>query len=993
MSNIPQPILDAIKNDRLILWVGAGFSQRRLGLPSWRGLVEELADACLSAEEANDLKAQLDNNTLNEVQALESLKPHQKTCTSILKKRFATHYEHEDERLIDFFDLWQISRKIITTNYDLGLDATKPIHVSRVLPNNQWQLQDLVDYPSFYFKLHGCATEPDSCILFQDQYEDIYRKSHTAIYTDKETPAKFHLKRLMAENTVLFIGFGMERPVHVVLDYLHELLDGKEPTKFLLTKKDDARSWPHTEKWLVDDWDEIPIKLTELVEAKLPYIRVTEPQQDVRQTFDRGYVGREEAVEKLESFFNSDKRFFFLHGPGGMGKSHLLDAVIKLLEPTSRPLYFKITANTRLRDLARAIGLPNLPAASSGRPHSLFLKALEKLNRPIVFDDFYECNEEILERTLMALPQQLGIRSILISRSLPQAFSELDSGVRSLEVRELDRTAYDACLRDLNEESDYFPSGLPDNIIDQCWDLAKGYPLGGQLLLGLFAEPDFDIDKIQRLNLENDPDRKKFVRRLLAVILKEGRDAERDLAHQIAVFDEAVPESAFSELPAWKVDPLPFHALWKRKRILARHFEDKTALYGMHALVRSLLLEKYGDPALARRAAGRFYETRAEAANKAIKTTLFQKAFDHYERSPEEDRLAFEKRMKPHYVDLNVVQLRDKWSPVQQIKDLQFRLRFAPDDISAQNELGMAYRADGNLIKAIEVLQKAADAGNIHAMNELGMTLREAGQRDKAIEVLQKAAELQPGNVILLNELGITLRETGQFQQAISYFEEASNAGNYQSSNELVFTLRFLGRIEEALLVLEQAIRKRPKDEYFKRNLLQIYLFFKPNQDKAKVVLAESKIILRGVTAQIYPQIMEHLNSILKYQAPELVFYRQYIDQLFFIKSWHFAVKYLIDLVKKHPLGEFKAKLGEALCQPVIGRSQEGIPLLREAVEELSKKPQLLTDFQQTAIVLLEVMSHKGKKEFRKTYERLEPKLRGYAPFEEKRDEWEEFLA
>jgi tetratricopeptide (TPR) repeat protein len=1083
MVNIPQPIREAIQNNRLILWIGAGFSQRRLDLPSWRGLVDELLDACLPPSEAAALKTRLDAKNLNEVAALEQLKTHKDICTGILKKRFSEHFDAFDERLSDFHHLWFVSQKIITTNYDMGLDCTKPPQVRKILTNNKWQLQDLSGQPHFYLKLHGCATDPESCVLFADQYADLYRQTLPDASGEQETLAKFRLKQLMADHVVLFIGFGMEESVSLVLDYLHQLLDGTGQPRFLLTKKGDDRTWPHTEKWLLDDWPEVPQVLNQLIEAKQPYAPVHEPLEDIRQKFQRAYVGRDDAVDKVEAFFNSERRFFFLYGAGGMGKSHLLDAVFKRLDPARQPLYFKITRDTRLSHLARAIGMPLLLPSRQDRPHPAFLKALDRLDRPVVIDDFYECSEEILYHSLLALPDQSKGKYMLISRSLPKDFAEFGArDFRPLELRELTEDAFRDCLLGLNQQFEYFPI-LSDQVVEQCWALTQGYPLGGHLLLGLFAEPDFDPDQIQRLDLEHDPERKGFVERLLAVILKAGREAERDLAHQVSVFDEAVPEDAFVHLPAWRDDREPFHALWKRKGLLARHFEEKTILYGMHALIRGLLLEKFGDPPEARKAAGAYYEAQSNALPAAEQMAALEKALDHYERSPESSYAAFIQRVRPRFVEVNVVQLRNKNDRERQIQDLSFRLRISPDDVSAANELGMAYRAAGRLTKAIEVLQKAADAGNVHAMNELGITLREAGQRERAIEVLQKAADAgnvhamnelgitlreagqreraievlqkaaDAGNVHAMNELGITLREAGQRERAIEVLQKAADAGNIQSFNELGITLREAGQRERAIEVLQKAVdaghvpsmnelgitlreagqreraievlqkaadagnipsinelgitlreagqpdkaievlqnalRKKPNNTFIKHNLLQIYLFFQPRRDEIPVWLAESRTYLKSGSLKLYVQIAEQIDVLLGYESTTPAEYRFYVAQLFRLNSWHFAVEYLTGLVQKHPRGEFKAKLGEALCQPVIGRASEGIPLLREAMEEFYPNPKLRWLWQQTALVLLEALSHKGRKEFRRNYERLEPDMRDYAPFVERRPVWE----
>ncbi|HMX41855.1 MAG TPA: tetratricopeptide repeat protein, partial [Saprospiraceae bacterium] len=283
---------------------------------------------------------------------------------------------------------------------------------------------------------------------------------------------------------------------------------------------------------------------------------------------------------------------------------------------------------------------------------------------------------------------------------------------------------------------------------------------------------------------------------------------------------------------------------------------------------------------------------------------------------------------------------------------------------------------------------------NVILLNELGITLREAGECDKAIEVLQKAAALQPSNVILLNELGITLREAGECDKAIEVLQKAAalQPSNVILLNELGITLREAGERDKAIEVLQKALMKYPNNTFFKHTLLQIYLFFKPSKQELNPLLAEASNYLKGGGLKMYIQIAEHLDALLSYEISTPSSYRFYIIQLFRLKSWHFAVEYLSGLVQKHPRAEFKAKLGEALCQPIIGRSQEGVPLLREAMEELHKNPKLHTYWQQTALILLQALSHKGKKEFRRNYERLEPDLRGYAPFEGKRAEWEGLL-
>ncbi|MBK8921771.1 MAG: tetratricopeptide repeat protein [Saprospirales bacterium] len=788
MPSIPPAILEAIQNNRLILWIGAGFSQRRLGLPNWREMVVEMVRICLPAAEAAEINSRLDSEVLREIQALELLKDHAGTCHGIIHDRFNIRLDRSDGRLEDFHLLWQISSKIITTNYDTGLDLTNPGAVPTVIYHKDHQLKNLLAGNKFYFKLHGCASEPTHHILFEQEYEDLYRDTSDAkldALSDEDTAAKFLLKHLLTDHTVLFIGFGMEDRVDFVLKYIHRLLGKTASPKFALVRNDHTTDWPHTEKWPVGDWAEIPGILKLLADEAARYRRPV-VLGDTAMPFDRPYVGRDADVEAVETFFRESGNFFYLYGAGGMGKSHLLDTVQRRLPPEQQPVYFRIERHYTVLTITQKLGIepvaPVAPPKNPGDPYppnQHLLQAFEQVGRPLVFDDFYEISDPALFYTLLELPKRRGIKSIIISRSLPPAWLKFDAGVHHRELHELGQSHFEDCLRGLAAEMQAYVD-LPPNQhqLDTCWQLCGGYPLGGQLLLGLLAEPGFDAAHLERLDLAADPSRSHFVGRLLSAILEKGTDAERNLARDIAVFTEPVPETALTKLPSWAPDRIAFFALWRRKGLLFRRTNDQR--FGMHALVRSMLLQQLGDSPEARACAGRYYES-LTGLREVERVVALQKALEHYDLSPEEERDAFRQRVQRDFVAVNVVQLRDEQDPALAIERFRFRLQLNPGDAAAANELGMAYRRQGNLEKAIEVLEKAAEAGNVHAMNELSITLREAGKLDDAIQVLQKATELQPNNVILINELGITLREAGKLDDAIQVLQKATQLSQTMS--------------------------------------------------------------------------------------------------------------------------------------------------------------------------------------------------------------------
>ena len=747
--NLPEPIFEAIRSDKLVLWIGAGFSQHRLGLPDWNGLVTEIARRGLEASEPAryaSIKTDLEEGRRSAIAVLAELEPFAPAAHALIVEKFLINRERNDPALQDFHTLWDISRKIITTNYDTGLDLARPGKVPKVQPHLSYQLNQLLNQyeGAFYYKLHGCAEEdPGRCILFPNQYDELYRGTSEVnldTLTDEETPGKFLLKHLIAGHTILFIGFRMEPAARYMLEYGQRLLGDLGRPHFRLVRKGAGNeTWPFVQNLEIDTWDALPALLAELAREKRAH--VPPPFRGVYpQTFDLPYVGREADVAHLNEFFRDPaQNFRFLHGMGGVGKSHLLWTVWQTLD--TQPVYYRLGPADSLEGLALELGYGDIALLPPPAKTKAFLEAAARERQPMVFDDFYEVRDPHLYRALLDLRNIPGIKTLLISRSLPPDFIGVDVRDKAREITDLPREAFFNCLRGFHQKVFADKYDLTDALLDTCWDHCRGYPLGGQFLLGLKEfDPDFDLSltHIGRLDLESDPEREGFMTRLLDVILQKGTEAERQLAREAAAFTEPLPQRVYERLPAW--DKTAFHTLWRRKHLF---FQQAGGLFGAHPLVRTVLESKLGLSVPAHVCAGAYYET-LSADDRDLRLSRLQKALYHFDKSRSESDdthwQGFVVRMRPQFIDLNVKQLVDD-NAESTIERLQFRLALSPDDPAAMNELGMAFRRAGKLEESIIILKKSADAGNVQSMNELGMSYREANELMKSIEVLEIAVE------------------------------------------------------------------------------------------------------------------------------------------------------------------------------------------------------------------------------------------------------------
>ena len=327
-----QKLIEAIHEDKLIIWVGSGYSQS-LGFPKWNGFIKRIAEIAFADNPARleefikDLEEKQENIQLSPIEILEQLVFQKDKIFASLPDIFKLpDLEDSDPAWLPFQRIWAISNKVITTNYDLALDENKPHSIDKVVYHNKYQLKYLLESDKFLFKLHGCVqANPEKCVVFKEQYEAIYNAiaSKADIELSTEHEAKFLLKNLITNYTILFIGYGIsgDADVDYTFKYIDEILSRvTEKKHFRISSANDVIERNYLTN-IIDSYENLQDNLSKLA-AFRPSDR---PRSDAFEPYHHEYAGRTSAINSLKVFLiTPNEHFLFIHGRGGIGISYLL---------------------------------------------------------------------------------------------------------------------------------------------------------------------------------------------------------------------------------------------------------------------------------------------------------------------------------------------------------------------------------------------------------------------------------------------------------------------------------------------------------------------------------------------------------------------------------------------------------------------------------------------------------------------------------------------
>jgi hypothetical protein len=303
---IPPGLRKAIESNDLIIFAGAGVSLS-LGVPNWKDLVIRIIEG-LEANSLLPFKELLINNVLNPLDVLNFLEKDYKN--SIFELLDDSVGSLRDEPKVHK-KLIKLSSKVITTNYDIGFDeAWKQEfngYANNIVEKDQnYNLSKLYSKENFIFKIHGSISDPGSCVLFENQYRELYKDENAFL---------LELKFLFLRNTILFVGFSLEDPyVNKIINKINNLYDNFTRKHYIITTDQKLHLPDNVVRVLLNNYDQLDDCIDQLITLKptisnLPSRPYTE------------LIGRENAIQAVFELIAKTKQTILIKGVSGIGKS------------------------------------------------------------------------------------------------------------------------------------------------------------------------------------------------------------------------------------------------------------------------------------------------------------------------------------------------------------------------------------------------------------------------------------------------------------------------------------------------------------------------------------------------------------------------------------------------------------------------------------------------------------------------------------------------
>ncbi|MCE5221953.1 MAG: SIR2 family protein [Clostridium sp.] len=247
-------IKEAIENDTLVFFIGSGTSIP-LGFPNWDNLVVNILDE-LSKDNPSrkNLIPVLQDKTFTAIEILERIKSDKTEIYKTIKKNFSVPIK--DENLNRHKKLWEITSKIITTNYDIALESANP-KITPTVYTQSFEISQLTKKNEYLLKMHGSLEDMAKCILFEEDYKKLYAA--------KDKSVLFQLMKIFTDYTIVFLGFSLQDPyVCNIFENMTKVFDGFINKHFIISTTDDNFSRYSTDVLKIDNWGEA---LDEILDA------------------------------------------------------------------------------------------------------------------------------------------------------------------------------------------------------------------------------------------------------------------------------------------------------------------------------------------------------------------------------------------------------------------------------------------------------------------------------------------------------------------------------------------------------------------------------------------------------------------------------------------------------------------------------------------------------------------------------------------------------
>ena len=269
MIEIPPGLREAIKADELVLFVGAGLSwnfknKKNETLEGWTKMASSITSYLKEKHRiTEDVKQSCDKKEpIDALKEIEDSGVNKRIVGEFVKDYF-TLGEGNDYSLHQ--NLFELSTKIITTNYDRAFEMAVPrLQEIKAYRGKNYELNRLKKDSVFLFKLHGCIENIDSMVLFPSDYEKLYnskgRDAEHALYA---------LRNLIFNKTFLFIGTGLGDPqINSFFEEIKRIQGIYSQEHYIITLESLEKSLDFLTPIKVDSYTDIPAVIDQLLEIK-----------------------------------------------------------------------------------------------------------------------------------------------------------------------------------------------------------------------------------------------------------------------------------------------------------------------------------------------------------------------------------------------------------------------------------------------------------------------------------------------------------------------------------------------------------------------------------------------------------------------------------------------------------------------------------------------------------------------------------------------------
>ncbi|AKG68237.1 hypothetical protein WN53_03320 [Serratia fonticola] len=329
---IPEFLKNSINEKKLVIFVGAGLS-RSAGLPDWKKITMEiLAENIKTISKATGFYSALENDVMTPLEVLDKIQNDKK----IILEGFERKLKIKDNESKIHRTLSEISRKIITTNFDKLIESNSSIE-NIITHDSQYNLSKIDDHDEFILKIHGDINQADKCIIFTNQFDELYKNESLGV---------FQLQKLLSENTCLFVGFSFQDPyVKELFDYIQKKYNGFGKNNFIISTNEIQIPGIRTIK--LSNYDELPAyfnklatlspysleKTKEVTEKSAPFFTniLSSAEMDGSDIppLVSSWVGRERELQAIQRQYY---KVIFITGFGGEGKSALASQAFSMLQ-------------------------------------------------------------------------------------------------------------------------------------------------------------------------------------------------------------------------------------------------------------------------------------------------------------------------------------------------------------------------------------------------------------------------------------------------------------------------------------------------------------------------------------------------------------------------------------------------------------------------------------------------------------------------------------